>query len=137
MMDSLGQTLEIANLKALYCKSADACADDPEGGRKAFDAIFTGDVTADYGYGLLTGLGEITEFLCTAIAGNSLWMIHMLTSPSTAVEGDSASAEWAVQVNSKRRDTGAIDIVVGRYADEFRRTPEGWRIAKIVFRQLP
>ena len=125
--------LAIANLKARYCAAADISATDPETARAQFADIFTDDFVGDYGLAPLIGAQAITDFLCTAIAANSKWMIHMLSSPCIAVDGDTATGDWAVLVHSKRCETGAMMEVIGRYSDEFRRTAEGWRIAKVRF----
>ncbi len=128
--------IAIANLQAQYCKTADGCAQDPDAGRAAFATIFTQNVVADYGHGPLVGAMAIAEFLCTAIAAHSLWMIHLLGSPSITLDGDHASGEWAVTVHSKRRESGEVMLVIGRYSNEFRLTPHGWRISKLTFTQL-
>jgi ketosteroid isomerase-like protein len=128
----VSDALQITNLKAHYCATADSAATDTEAARAAFAHIFTEDFTGDYGMGLIEGPQAITDFLCTAIAGNSAWMIHMLSSPRIIVNGDTATGDWTVLVRSKRRD-GEMMEVIGRYSDEFRRERDGWRIAKVVF----
>ncbi len=127
--------LEIANLKALYCATADSAAQDVDGARAGFAEMFTDEFIGDYGMGdPMIGPQAITDFMCTAIAGNSEWMIHFLTSPRIVVDGDTATGDWAILVHAKRRDGQRMEIV-GRYRDEFHRTGQGWRIAKITFRQ--
>jgi ketosteroid isomerase-like protein len=125
--------LEIANLKARYCASADRCAHDPAGGRAAFTMMFTPDADADYGYGLLTGIPAIADFLAESIAGESEWMIHMLGSPRISVSGDEATGDWTIKIHSKRR-SGSMMEVVGRYSDVFQYAAEGWKISHIRFR---
>jgi hypothetical protein len=125
--------LAIANLKADYCRAADGAASDPPAARIAFASIFTPDFTGDYGYGPVRGPAAVADFLCDAIAGGSAWMIHMLHSPRITIEGDDATGEWTVMAHSRRRESGEISVVLGRYSDSFRRTPEGWRIARIGF----
>ncbi len=125
---------EIANLKARYCAAADLAASDVDAARKAFSGLFTDDFSGDYSTGLLHGPAAISDFLCSAISQGSEWMIHFLTSPNIMVEGDAAAGEWAVLVHSKRKDGNRMEVV-GRYADAFRRTSEGWRISKVVFCQ--
>jgi len=135
MTNSADYALAIANLKALYCATADSCALDPEGGRLAFKALFIDDVIADYGYGQLIGIAAVAEFLATSIAGESEWMLHMLHSPQIFASGNTATGDWSVKVHSKRRNGTQMEIV-GRYHDEFHRTRDGWRIAKVTFRQF-
>ncbi len=129
----MSDALRIANLKAHYCATADLSASDPATARMQFANIFTEDFIGDYGLDPLIGPLAITDFLCTAIAGNSQWMIHMLSSPRIAVAGDVATGDWTVLVRSRRRETGDMMEVIGRYSDEFRRTADGWRIAKVRF----
>ena len=68
----------------------------------------------------------------TAVGGGSEWMIHMLGSPRIEVSGDTASGDWTVAVHSKTRGGEAMQVV-GRYADRFTRTADGWRISHIKF----
>lgn len=129
----MNDALEIANLKARYCAAADLSATDGEKARAQFVRIFADDFVGVYGMEPLVGAQAITDFLCTAIGGNSEWMIHMLSSPRISVKGDRATGDWTVLVHSKRRESGAMMEVIGRYSDEFRLTSDGWRIAKVQF----
>jgi hypothetical protein len=128
--------LAIQHLKARYCATADRAAGDPEGARAAFGAIFLPDVEADYGYEPMRGVDALAEFLCTAIAGNSEWVLHMIHTPLIEIAGEAATGDWTVMAHLKRRESGQVDVVMGRYADEFRRTPEGWRISRVAFTRL-
>ena len=123
----------IANVKALYCAAVDRLSEDEAGARDALRAIFLPEVTADYGYDPLSGAEDLIAFLRDAIAGNSEWRTHMLHTPLVVVDGDNATGDWTVMVHLKRRDGGPVDLVLGRYSDSFRRTPEGWRIAHVRF----
>jgi hypothetical protein len=131
--DLADHALAIANLKARYCRAADTAAGDPAGARALFADIFTDDFLGDYGFEPMYGPQAIVDFLCTAIAGNSEWMIHMLHSPRIEVSGDQAIGDWTILVHSRRRESGEIMVVLGRYSDVFRLTPDGWRIARITF----
>ena len=133
MTNPAGQALAIANLKARYCAAADLAAQAPDRARALFADIFTDDFVGDYGLAPLLGAAAIIDFLCTAIAGNSQWVLHMLHSPRIEVQGDEATGDWTVFVQLKRRDGGAVDTVMGRYSDHFRLTPSGWRIARVAF----
>jgi hypothetical protein len=132
-MSDAEHALAIANLKARYCRAADTAAEDANAARAMFADIFTEDFVGDYGYGPLTGPGAITDFLCDAIAGGSLWMIHMLHSPRIEIDGSHAIGDWVVSAHSRRRGSDELSVVLGRYSDVFRLTPDGWRIARIVF----
>jgi ketosteroid isomerase-like protein len=128
----MSDALQIANLKAHYCATADSAATDPEAARAKFAHVFTEDFVGDYGMGLIEGPQAITDFLCSAIAGNSAWMIHMLSSPRIVAEADTATGDWTVLVRSRRRDGEMMDVI-GRYSDVFRREADGWRIARVNF----
>ena len=122
--------------KARYCAAADQCTHDPEGARAALEAVFTPDVVGDYGFDPMNGADAIAGFLSSAIAANSEWMLHMIHSPLVEVRGAEATGDWTVMVHSKRRETGAVDVIIGRYSDEFRLTDAGWRIVRIRFSRL-
>lgn len=128
--------LAIQNLKALYCATADRAAGDPEGALAAFGSIFLPDVEADYGYDPMLGADALGDFLCRAIAGNSEWVLHMIHSPMIEIDGETATGDWTVMAHLKRREGGQVDVVMGRYSDAFRRTPEGWRISRVAFTRL-
>ncbi|QIG80830.1 nuclear transport factor 2 family protein [Stakelama tenebrarum] len=123
----------IANLKARYCAAADSAPDDEAGARAAMAEIFTADASGDYGFGPLNGAGALAEYLCTAIAGNSEWLLHMLHSPWIEIDGETAVGRWTVLVHLKRHESGAIDVVRGRYTDRFRWVDGAWRISEIGF----
>jgi hypothetical protein len=127
------EALAIQNLKARYCAAADLAATDPEQARRQLAALFTEDFRGDYGAGPLIGAAAIIDFLCTAIAASSEWMIHMLHSPRIEVNGDEATGDWTVLVHSRRRESGQVETVIGRYSDMLLRTPDGWRIAGVTF----
>lgn len=128
----MNDALEIANLKARYCAAGDSAPHDPEGAIAALLPCFVPDATADYGFIQFDTPDKLAEFMATAVGGGSQWMIHMLGSPRIEVSGDEATGDWTVAVHSRRRD-GETMLIVGRYADRFRRTAEGWRISHVGF----
>ncbi len=131
----MNDALAIANLKACYCAASDLSASDAEAARQQLMQVFTPDFFGDYGMATFDGPAAMADFLCTAIGGNSEWMIHHLTSPHIEIAGETATGEWAVLVHSKRRDGERMEVV-GRYRDQFRRTAQGWKISRIEFRQF-
>lgn len=133
MTDIAGDLNDIAALKARYCALADLCAQEPERARGLFPEVLAPNATGDYGMGAMAR-DAIVEFLATAIAQNSEWMWHALSSPRISVDGDRASGLWTVMVESKRRGAGQM-TVHGRYTDAFVRTPEGWLISAVRFRR--
>ena len=133
MTEMAEHALAIANVKARYCLAADTAASDAEQARVLFEGMFTEDFLGDYGFEPMHGPQAIIDFMCKAIAAGSTWMIHMLHSPKIIVNGGHATGDWTVLAHSRRRVGGDIMVVLGRYADEFRLTPQGWRISKISF----
>jgi SnoaL-like domain len=127
--------LAIANIKALYCATADLGAEHPEAARAQFGTIFSDDFFGDFGMATFDRGEAMTDFLCTVINANAEWMVHMLGSPRITINGDTAKGDWTVLVWSKRREGGEPMRVIGRYSDEFRRTADGWKISRIAFRQ--
>lgn len=123
---------EIANLKARYCAAGDSAPHDAEGAAKGLAACFVPDATADYGFIQFDAPEKLIEFMGSAVGGGSQWMIHMLGSPQIEVSGDSATGNWTIAVHSKKND-GEQMLIVGRYFDRFKRTPEGWKISHIKF----
>jgi SnoaL-like domain len=128
--------LAIANVKALYCAASDKTPSDAAGALVGFRQVFTDDVVGDYGFRVFDGFDELTGFMCTAVAANSEWMIHMLHTPRIVVDGDRATGDWTVSSQMKRREGGAIDTVIGRYSDQFLRTTDGWKICRVGFERL-
>ena len=124
--------LDIANLKARYCAAGDSAPHDAEGSASGLRACFVSDATADYGFTQFENPEALINFMGTAVGGGSEWMIHMLGSPRIEVSGDTATGDWTVAVHSKTRGGEAMQVV-GRYADRFTRTIDGWRISHIKF----
>ena len=124
--------LEIANLKAEYCRAGDLAPHDVATSRAGLMACFVPDATADYGFVQFDAPEKLIDFMATAVGGGAEWMIHMLGSPLLRVDGDAATGDWTVAVHSRRRD-GETMALVGRYSDRFRKTAEGWRISHIGF----
>jgi hypothetical protein len=124
----------IANLKSLYCATADLGVEEPEAARSQFAGLFTADFSGDFGMMTFENGEAITDFLTTVVAQSAEWMVHMLGSPRIIVDGDTATGDWTVLVWSRRVGGGEPMRVIGRYSDSFRRTADGWRISRIGFK---
>ena len=125
----------IQNTKALYCTTVDRITDDKAGVAEDFGRIFLPDVVAEYGAGPVPGADAVTDFLSNALVANSLWRIHMLHTPLIKINGDTATGDWTVMVYLQRPGDSQMEMVLGRYSDTFRRTADGWRIARVRFVQ--
>ena len=123
----------IQNLKARYCQAADSSPEDRDAAIARLMALFARDVRADYGFGEMDDPQAICTILTDKIGGGSEWMVHNIHSPLIEIAGDEASAAWTVNVRMKRRQTGNIDFVFGRYRDRFRREDGEWKISRVAF----
>ncbi len=136
--DQIQDVLQLQAIKATYCETADACIRGSGGAAECFNALFTEDVHADFGLGALEGRKAVIAFLVDAIitTNDSLW--HSLSTPRIEVNDDTATGHWTVMVRMKHKGSEAVEILYGRYVDEFRRTPAGWRISSVRFiQELP
>jgi hypothetical protein len=131
----LGDILQLQEMKATYCETVDTCVQDGDSAAARLMQLFAEDVHADYGMGELNGRKAVIEFLVTAIVANndSLW--HSIHTPRIDVRGDTATGQWTLMVRMKPKGSATFDTLYGRYVDEFRRTPQGWRISSIRFVQ--
>ena len=124
---------EIAALKARYCEFTDLTSTDPATAAARLAQVFTEDVTGDYGeLGLFKGRSAVLDFLVKKIGGTTNWMWHAIHSPQIAVTGDAATGQWTLV--ARLIWTSAPDkteTLIGRYKDEFRRTPAGWLISSL------
>jgi hypothetical protein len=132
----MDDALQIANVKARYCAASDKTPGDAAAALAGFRDVFTDDVVGDYGFRIFNGFDELTGFMCTMVAGNSEWMLHMLHTPCITVDGDRAKGDWTVSSQMKRREGGQIDTVLGRYSDEFVRSADGWKICRVGFERI-
>jgi ketosteroid isomerase-like protein len=128
-------SLQLQTIKAIYCETADLCVKDSAKAASRLRELFTPDVQADYGMGLLNGRDAVIGFLSEAIISNNESLWHSLHTPHIDVQGDTATAEWTVLVRMKPKGAAASEMIYGRYIDEFRRTPQGWLISSIRFLQ--
>ncbi|WP_022673837.1 nuclear transport factor 2 family protein [Novosphingopyxis baekryungensis] len=125
----------LQNVKASYCRAVDALPDDRAHAMADLRSLMMDAVVADYGSGAINGAEDVIQFLAEQIVGGSEWMLHMVHSPCITVTDAAAEGLWTVQVQMKRRGTGALDSVIGRYADQFCRQDGLWKFARIEFRR--
>jgi ketosteroid isomerase-like protein len=131
----LSDLLQLQALKAAYCETVDACVKAGAAAAARLGDLFTEDVRADYGMGPLIGRNAVTGFLVDAIVANNDALWHSIHTPRIDVTGDTAVGRWTLIVRMKRKGSAAFDELFGRYLDEFRRTPKGWRISSVRFIQ--
>ncbi len=131
----LSDVLRLQAIKAAYCETVDACVKDGAAAAACFGELFTEDARADYGMGALNGRNAVVRFLVDAIVANNDALWHSIQTPRIDVTGDTAVGRWTLIVRMKRKGAATSEELIGRYLDEFRRTPQGWRISSVRFLQ--
>ena len=133
LVRKIADTLEIQNLKAVYCQAADAVTRVAARSTEILRSLFVPDVRADYGVAICEGRDALIGYLVKMISDMNEWLMHGLQTPRIEVDGDTARGEWVIMVQIKQKHLSAKEMLVGRYIDEFVRTPEGWRISTVKF----
>lgn len=114
----------ICNVKAEYCRLLDTKQWD------AWAQIFTEDLHMD----VSEAGGEITTDRKSFVGPLSIMLAevktaHQVHSPLITVDGDRADVIWAMQDRLVWPD-GNTMTGYGHYTEEYRRTQQGWKIAK-------
>jgi SnoaL-like domain len=99
---------------------------------KALGELFTEDAFVDFVVVKLPGRQAILDLYGGAMQKNFAWVWHSFHSPIVEVNGDRASGRWTLQGLTIAHNSPTPTTVYGRYADEFVRTPQGWRLSKMV-----
>lgn len=122
---------EIKRVKYAYLRCLDT---------KDWDAIaelLAPDATAAYSGGRYTyrGRDEIVEFLRRNMGRDEFHSSHRVHQPEIAVDGDRATATWALE--DVVLDTGWDLLLFGAafYEDTYVRTPDGWLIQDTGYRR--
>jgi hypothetical protein len=119
----------IEKLIARYCEVVDAAVKDADEGARQMQSIFADDAVADYGKGPIEGRKAVIDFLAHGICTTRDWLWHAVHTPNITVQRDHATGSWTVIAMMREKGATAIGTVVGRYHNEFIRTPEGWRMS--------
>jgi hypothetical protein len=127
--------LQLQAMKAIYCETVDACVAADGTAARRFGELFSEDVNVDYGVMRLSGRSAVVEFLVATIAGTNEYLWHSIGTPRVEVSGDTAQGLWTVMARMKRKGGTTFETLYGRYEDEFRRTPQGWRFSSVRFVQ--
>ena len=133
LVRKVADTIEIQNIKAVYCQAADAVTHDAERSTEILRSLFIPEVKADYGVALCEGRDALVGYLVKMISEANEWLMHGIQTPRIEVNGDTARGEWVIMVQIKQKHLAGKEMLVGRYIDEFVRTPEGWRISNVKF----
>jgi ketosteroid isomerase-like protein len=117
----LADRIEIRELCARYCRAMD------DGDAGTWASLFTDEGMMEGSTGITEGR-EALEALVHRATGSA---IHTTTDSVVEFDGDSARHWCTVVVYNRTADRGGNDVrLVGRYEDELRRTPEGWRFQR-------
>jgi ketosteroid isomerase-like protein len=116
---------DLEDIRALRLRYHDAIN---EGRAGDIPALFTEDGEVDFGY--LGRSRNVPKFF--AAIGNVLDSVTQFVH-NHVVEVDGDTATGSSYLEAKSISKGVAYRVVGRYLDEYRRTPEGWRFTKMTF----
>lgn len=122
--------LAICNVKADYCRLLDTKE------WQDWSQIFTEDVVVDVtssGGELTTTRDDFVWPLSELLA--EVKTCHQVHAPQIQIDGDSAIVIWAMQDRLLWPD-GNTMTGFGHYHEEYRRTGEGWKIAKLTLTRL-
>jgi hypothetical protein len=141
-LQQLSDLEQIRDLKTLYgLLGDDVCDTGQEGADRFAAAVFAEDAVGDYREGgapdLLKGRAAIADFLAATTAPYAAWMWHLFTNPEiTFVDADHAKGRWVVHAlaTPKARPQAAPLVTYGRYEEEYVRTPAGWLISALTYR---
>lgn len=133
--DPLLDLFQLQALKAIYCETVDDSVNDVNRAAARLRELFTEDATADYGTGVLEGRDAVIGFLLKAISTGSDSAWHSIHSPRIEIDGDTAIGRWTLMARMTRKGSTQVETIIGRYGDEFRRTPGGWRISCVRFKR--
>jgi hypothetical protein len=91
--------------------------------------IFLPDASFDVGGSVFSGIDAIIGKISSALTMMDESQ-HLISNHQIRVDGDTATSRCYLQAQHVREaaDGGRNFIIAGRYEDNLRRTPEGWRI---------
>ena len=117
----------------LYRYSAAVDSFDTEGVRSAL----ADDIWAQYGNAdPVVGGDALAAWIAEATA-TIIWQHHLLNVYQVHIDGDQATAlSYLTSYQVFKENPDAAIILVARYHDELRRTPEGWRVSKRIMELL-
>lgn len=112
-----------------------SCIDrrDNEGVR----AVLADDLWAQYGNGDPIEGGDTVAGWIDDMTRDCVWQHHLLSVYHVDVDGDRARAlVYHTSHQVFANDPETANVLVGRYHNELRREPGGWRISRLVFEIL-
>jgi hypothetical protein len=130
-MRAIQDRIEITDVLYRYASTIDKF--DYEGLR----ATLTDDMSAQYGNAdPMIGGDEVAAWIGEATA-TVVWQHHLLSVYHVEVDGDTAKAlVYHTSHQLFEEDPKTAKLLVGRYHNELRREPDGWRISKLLLELL-
>jgi ketosteroid isomerase-like protein len=128
---ALQDRTEIADVLYRYASAVDSF--DTDGVRSAL----ADDIWAQYGNGdPVVGGDTLASWIAEATA-TVIWQHHLLNVYHVTIDGDQAKTlTYLTSYQVFEENPDAAIILVARYHDELRRTPDGWKISKRVMELL-
>ena len=105
--------------------------------RDGLRSLLADDLWAQYGNAEPISGGDAVAAWIAEATASVVWQHHLLSVYHVEVDGDRASAlvyHTSHQVFEDDPDTAKL--LVGRYQNELRREPDGWRISRLVLEIL-
>jgi len=100
-------------------------------------AILHDDLWAQYGNAEPVVGGQAVADWIAGFCETCTWQHHLLSVYHVDVEGDCASAlVYHTSYQGFEADPDAAQVLVARYHDELVRTPDGWKISRLVMEIL-
>lgn len=99
--------------------------------------LFTDDAVWDGGsrFGRYEGVDAICDFFA-AVSSQITWALHYMIAPIVEIadDGESARGSWYLlePCTMTTPEGPRAMLLMGRYADRYRRTEDGWKIAELV-----
>jgi hypothetical protein len=126
------QTLsDEAEIRALTCRYSD-CYDRADA--EDYGGTFLVDGLLDsraIGFGTAIGPDAVADVL-RSVRPQQAHVIHLVTNHLIEITGPDAARGSCYYIARSRLHNGGRGEYVGRYEDEYRRTPDGWRFARRV-----
>jgi hypothetical protein len=127
-MCAMGDIDDIKRVKYRYLRALDTKHWDE------FADTLTEDIVGDYGSSLgeehrFSDRDSLVAFMRDAMPANVLTE-HRVTHPEIDVDGDEATGIWYLQDRVIVPDFNFMLYGAAFYHDQYRRTPDGWKISK-------
>jgi ketosteroid isomerase-like protein len=108
---------------------------------KAYSSLFTEDAVWGGNLGKAVGPQEIEDLLIRTLEvypSDLERTYHLVMNPVIVVDGDTAKSKSNWGFITRSETDGPVFEMLGRYSDELRRTPDGWRFSRrIAYSDIP